>query len=521
MGKLRVTMFRYLSREDFRVLTAIEMGMKNHELVPTPLIAQIANLRGGGLHKLLSELCKHRLVSFERGRHYDGYRLNNMGYDYLALKTLSSREVIGSLGSQIGVGKESDIYVVADTEGERLCLKIHRLGRTSFRKIKEKRDYHQGRHKASWIYLSRLSATKEFAYMKALYDRGFPVPKPIDCSRHCVIMELVKGYPLCNVHDIEDYPQLYSDLMNQIVNLANHGVIHGDFNEFNIMVDENDKPIIIDFPQMMSTNHPNAKIYFDRDVNCVIEFFKRRFDYESELAPDFDTDVERQYDLDKEIYVTGHNKEVEEFNKACGIGKDFEEESDEDDEESDEEEREDEDEIERNVREMQEKTDELCEELKDSTNIETLIGEGEENEEQGEFDENSGSEEDEKKGKGSKKNAKQLNLDARKALITQLAKARELRQQAEENGDEVPALDDLIDDSISDICSVRSFSTTASTIAPGAVKHRTRKEMTVREKKQVPKKAQRVKGTSNAYTRMKKENKEVIKECSGWDKDEY
>lgn len=71
-----------------------------------------------------------------------------------------------------------------------------RLGRTSFRKIKEKRDYHQHRNNASWIYLSRLSATREFAYMKALYDRGFPVPKPIDFNRHCVLMELVNGAPL-------------------------------------------------------------------------------------------------------------------------------------------------------------------------------------------------------------------------------------------------------------------------------------------------------------------------------------
>lgn len=36
-----------------------------------------------------------------------GYRLNYGGYDYLALKTLSSREVVFSVGNQMGVGKES------------------------------------------------------------------------------------------------------------------------------------------------------------------------------------------------------------------------------------------------------------------------------------------------------------------------------------------------------------------------------------------------------------------------------
>lgn len=50
-----------------------------------------------------------------------------MGYDYLALKTLSKRDVIGSFGNQIGVGKESNIYIVADAVGQEICLKLHRL----------------------------------------------------------------------------------------------------------------------------------------------------------------------------------------------------------------------------------------------------------------------------------------------------------------------------------------------------------------------------------------------------------
>ena len=43
--------------------------MKNHELVPGPLVAQIANVRAGGVHKMLQELSKHKLCSYERGKH--------------------------------------------------------------------------------------------------------------------------------------------------------------------------------------------------------------------------------------------------------------------------------------------------------------------------------------------------------------------------------------------------------------------------------------------------------------------
>ncbi|KAM6392215.1 serine/threonine-protein kinase RIO2 [Rhynochetos jubatus] len=311
MGKLNVVMLRYLSREDFRVLTAVEMGMKNHEIVPASIIASIASLKHGGCNKILRELVKHKLLAYERTKTVQGYRLTNAGYDYLALKTLSSRQVINSVGNQMGVGKESDIYIVANEEEQQFALKLHRLGRTSFRNLKNKRDYHKHRHKMSWLYLSRLAAMKEFAYMKALHDRKFPVPKPVDYNRHAVVMELIDGYPLCQVRQMEDPASVYSELMDLIVKLANHGLIHCDFNEFNLILDNDDHVTMIDFPQMISTSHANAEWYFDRDVSCIKEFFKKRFNYESELFPAFE-DIRRECSLDREIAASGYTKEMQE-----------------------------------------------------------------------------------------------------------------------------------------------------------------------------------------------------------------
>lgn len=45
-------------------------------------------------------------------------------------------------------------------DGEVLALKLHRLGRTSFRAVKSKRDYLGKRSSFSWLYLSRLAALK-------------------------------------------------------------------------------------------------------------------------------------------------------------------------------------------------------------------------------------------------------------------------------------------------------------------------------------------------------------------------
>ncbi|KAI7887545.1 RIO1-domain-containing protein [Lichtheimia hyalospora FSU 10163] len=309
--KLDAKALRYMSSEEFRVLTAVEMGSKNHEVVPMTLIAQIAQLRHGGSHKLVGDLAKNKLIARVQHAKYDGYRLTYGGYDYLALKTFAKRGSVYSVGNQIGVGKESDIYIVANEDETQCVLKLQRLGRVSFRTIKSKRDYLQKRKSASWMYMSRLAAMKEFAFMKVLHENGFPVPTPIDISRHCVVMELIDAFPLRQIEQVADPGKLYSELMELIVRLAQYGLIHGDFNEFNILIKPNGDPILIDFPQMVSTSHPNAEYYFNRDVECIRVFFQRRFGYESVLYPKFKLDVNREFDLDVQVAASGFNKKMQ------------------------------------------------------------------------------------------------------------------------------------------------------------------------------------------------------------------
>ena len=90
---------------------------------------------------------------------------------------------------------------------------------------------------------------------------------------------------------ISDHPNpgaLYSSLMDLIVRFAHSGLIHGDFNEFNILIRrDTGEPVVIDFPQMVSTQHVNAEWYFNRDVECIRTFLRRRFRYESTVWPRF------------------------------------------------------------------------------------------------------------------------------------------------------------------------------------------------------------------------------------------
>ncbi len=363
--KLDTKYMRYLTPEDWRTLTAVETGSRNHEVVPTPLIGQLSGLRGG-VHKNISALAKVGLIARLKNAKYDGYRLTYGGLDYLSLNTYRKRKDVYSVGNQIGVGKESDIFVVADEKGVQRVLKIHRLGRISFRTVKANRDYLRNRSSGSWMYMSRLAALKEFTFMTALRENGFPVPEPLAQTRHTIVMSLINAFPMRQITSVPDPASLYAELMDMILRLAQYGLIHGDFNEFNILIKDEMKiegsgdektetqiltPILIDFPQMVSVDHANAEFYFDRDVNCIKRFFQRRFHFTSDAKGPHFSDARKLIGkdgakrLDVSVEASGFSKkmakELEAYMKEVGVDGDGDPEASRGDEEEDDEDEED------------------------------------------------------------------------------------------------------------------------------------------------------------------------------------
>lgn len=250
-----------------------------------------------------------------------------------------------------------------------------------------------------------------------------------------------------------------------------------------------------------------------------------RYQYQLIIIICFDR---KEYSLDKEIAASGYLREVQEFDQEFEVGKTIDETEDGDDHGTERDETDSsEDEPahdDKDVKKMKEETEELCKNLKDETTLEELKGttEGESLDPVPEDPlTDSGGEDLEEKEKeveesNPRKRGKQLQQEARMALIKQLAKAREARQEAEEKGEDPPSLEDFIDDSLSDVCSVRSFSTTASSIDPREVKHRTHRDLEKRQKKQISKKNIRVKGEANAFRRIKKQNEATVRDHAGF-----
>ena len=163
-------------------------------------------------------------------------------------------------------------------DGSHVVLKLTRLGRRSFKTIKNNREYLNGRNNYNWLYLSRLSSIREFTFMQILHEDGLPTPKPIDTNRHAILMSLIDGDPLCHIKKFGEHcsvKSVFEDSLNLAKKFAARGLIHGDFNEFNLMISATGVLTVIDFPQCISTKHINAEDYFNRDIECLYVFFDK------------------------------------------------------------------------------------------------------------------------------------------------------------------------------------------------------------------------------------------------------
>lgn len=290
--------FRTLESPDLRVLTGIELAHGSHAHPAIEEIRKYANLPLDEVRFRLGLLEKkgllRRISPDVIG--YEGYSLNYLGYDCLALNALVKGGVVDALRNSLGIGKESDVY--EGLQGKhRVTLKFHRIGRISFRQTRRTRGFVASRSHTAWMYQSRLAAEREFQVLKLVYRCGVSVPRPIAHNRHVIVMGLIHALELNDVGTI-DAPEIV--LNNILLNIrrayVKARVIHGDLSEFNVLVRKNGKVLIIDWPQSIRADHPNAEDILKRDVENILKFFKRRF--------------KTEYLLEQTIsYVTGQSEQ--------------------------------------------------------------------------------------------------------------------------------------------------------------------------------------------------------------------
>lgn len=270
-----------LEPEDWIVLEALERSIPRHEAVP---IARLRRETGYYPEQVRFRLGRLNYFGFVMNTEF-GYVMNTAGLDSLALHSLVERNLISGMGSSIGMGKESDVFEVISDAGEESVIKFYRIGRTSFRATRKSRSYVSPANQHQWLSINMGAAQKEAEGLTRASMAGVNVPRFIARDRHAVVMSRIDGMMLfrCTKEEIEKPIILYTEILQNIRKAYVSGkIVNGDVSEYNILFDGT-KPWIIDWPQFVSSRHPNAKEQLKHDVSETARFFRRKFEVQVDI----------------------------------------------------------------------------------------------------------------------------------------------------------------------------------------------------------------------------------------------
>lgn len=274
-------------------------------------------------------------------------------------------------------------------------------------------------------------------------------------------------------------------------------------------------------------------------MNGVREHFRKRFGYESAGYPTFG-ELERNDNMDIEVACSGFTKQMEkDLLQEYGMesASDSDDDSEEEDKHSDVESENDEKELNRLRRQVdvevkfsEERTSERDTSKAINFNIQNYISSLAQSDDGVDVFEDALEEIDTeiplaKSVATTKSNGCEEKID----LVDDVQKSdndsrNDNVSSGGEGDDELADLDPksreyrfkMVEKLLSDARSQRSYSTSASTIAPSVVSDRIKKTLHVKEKKEERKRCV-AKGEASAITRIRKDNRDTCKEYAGWD----
>jgi len=292
-AEVAASCLRRLEDRDFKILYALENALGTIRQAKVEYLEKNTRLHRDEVMFRLERLQRDKMIS--KGE--SGYYLVSTGLDAIALKAFVKRGLISAFGGNVGVGKEADVFEVADERGKTYVIKFYRLGRTSFREVKKKRQIMPAEESSTWLKACINAAAREMWAMRKVYTAGGAVPEAIARERHAILMQKVDGI-LLNKVTVLDNPKsaLKSILDTMKLAYVKAGVVNGDLSEYNILQDR-DKFYVIDWPQATLASNPDSVRLLIRDLRNVLRFFNRRFGvyYTFEKAYDYVTRLDSEF----------------------------------------------------------------------------------------------------------------------------------------------------------------------------------------------------------------------------------
>ena len=193
------------------------------------------------------------------------------------LNTGKLKELHGVIKS----GKESRVYHGLDSDDKEVAVKIYLTTSAIFRQGRLK--YLQGDPRFRQVPHDTASmveqwALKEFWNLRLADEAGIPVPMPMYLEKNVLILRFIGtdgvAAPLLRevrLQSPRDWYERIIDIMKALYWKA--GLVHGDMSEYNIMIPDG-YPVLIDFGQAITKEHPEAHRFLERDVLNLNNYFQ-------------------------------------------------------------------------------------------------------------------------------------------------------------------------------------------------------------------------------------------------------
>ncbi len=203
-------------------------------------------------------------------------------FTLLTLYDLSNRGYFDVLYGTVKTGKESNVFLAKDREGQRLAVKIHRMLTADFHAMIK---YIEGDRRFSKIKKNRRSTIlawveKEFQNLKTAYDADVRVPMPVIAKKNVLIMDFIGegDFASPTLKDAKiNTQEVYEEVVLNMKRLFEAGLVHGDLSEYNILL-RKDEVVLIDLSQAVPADHHLAEELLKRDAKNVARFFGKKFD---------------------------------------------------------------------------------------------------------------------------------------------------------------------------------------------------------------------------------------------------
>ncbi|AAY80166.1 RIO1 family regulatory kinase/ATPase [Sulfolobus acidocaldarius] len=255
---------------DYRLLKFLYEKTATHDWIK---LSQISDELGISKREILSSLSKLydlRLVSKELVLGENAYRITFTGLNVISTKNLYVNKILNKLGIMIGTGKESEVYIGYNFDGDPIIVKYHKLGKSyrNYKKYREDTD-------SSWIRRTVHNAEKEYNALKCVKSNYGQVPSPLGSSLNAIAMEYIYGKELYKI-EISDPESALNDILSTVrIAYKECNIIHGDLSEYNILYSlDSDRSYVIDWPQ--STNIQNEEILL-RDITNILYYFSKKY----------------------------------------------------------------------------------------------------------------------------------------------------------------------------------------------------------------------------------------------------